>query len=181
MDTKQCSKCKETKPLTSDHFYKQKNSPSGFGGYCKPCSKVVNKNWRDTKGKTVFDKLEHSKTHRVCRDCLIAYPNKDMGYRHKKGWRWRSYCSSCGSARTREYNLKRIYGISSDDYESMLEAQNGVCWICQKSEDVKLSVDHDHDTGKVRGLLCNRCNRGIGNFDDEPELLQRAVYYLTKK
>lgn len=84
-------------------------------------------------------------------------------------------------ARRREYFLQRNYGISSITYAKMLEEQNGLCAICQ-GECVRqtLSVDHNHDTGKVRGLLCDRCNRGLGYFKDDPQLIEAAINYLKE-
>ena len=75
----------------------------------------------------------------------------------------------------REYNLKRKYNITDTQYNELLVRQNDSCAVCLKSETSKdksqnikpLSVDHDHITGKVRGLLCNNCNRGLGNFNDD--------------
>lgn len=87
-------------------------------------------------------------------------------------------------ARHAEYNrrnqLKRRFGITSDEYDSMLESQGGVCAICGEADPTgrRLAVDHNHETGEVRGLLCIRCNRGIGNFKDSPALLQAAAEYL---
>jgi hypothetical protein len=72
--------------------------------------------------------------------------------------------------------LKR-YGITSKDFETMLEKQNGACAVCKKKK--KLCVDHDHETGKVRGLLCRACNTAIGNLGDSHEGLLNAAQYLT--
>lgn len=87
----------------------------------------------------------------------------------------------------RHYGLKRYYGISVEDYAAMLNAQDGVCAICARPETniangkiLPLSVDHDHGTGDVRGLLCNGCNRGIGFFKDNRETLLSAIKYLDK-
>lgn len=73
------------------------------------------------------------------------------------------------------------------DYEFMLKSQNGVCAICGQSETKKtgnkidlLSVDHQHTTSKIRGLLCSKCNVGLGNFRDDPKLLRKATEYLEK-
>ena len=81
-----------------------------------------------------------------------------------------------------ENYLKRTYNIDLNKYNSLFEEQSGVCAIC-KQECVsgrKLAVDHNHDTGEVRGLLCCRCNRGIGNLDDSLDKLKSAVLYLEK-
>ena len=79
--------------------------------------------------------------------------------------------------------IKRNYNISLNDYNNLLENQKEVCAICGNKETRKtqkrLSVDHDHITGKVRGLLCYNCNLGLGHFKDNPELLKKASSYLV--
>jgi hypothetical protein len=76
----------------------------------------------------------------------------------------------------------RLYGIDVADYERMLQEQNGGCYICGKKPTGKraLDIDHDHETGKVRGLLCSNHNRGIGLLDDDISLLARAIQYLAR-
>jgi hypothetical protein len=82
----------------------------------------------------------------------------------------------------RGYALKSRYGISAETYDEMLERQGGVCAICR--EECKtgkaLAVDHNAETGKVRGLLCRACNGGIGSMGDSVENLQRAIGYLRE-
>lgn len=131
---------------------------------------------------------EHRRTApRRCRRCgtgddLIP-PEKGSG----------NVCRGCAHARTREwaelnpeaYELRRRehqlrrYGITPAEYDRLLEEQAGRCRVCAAEPDGVLDVDHDHDTGAVRGLLCRRCNRGIGLWKDDPELLRRAADYLT--
>jgi len=80
-------------------------------------------------------------------------------------------------------NLKE-FGLTIEDYDQMLLKQNGVCKICGKkcSSGRRLAVDHCHTTGKVRGLLCGRCNQGIGHFqDDSGRLLIAAAYLQNSK
>lgn len=83
------------------------------------------------------------------------------------------------------WGLQKNFGLTIDDYNQILKKQNGVCAICfKKSEKAKgrwgkLYVDHCHKTGKIRGLLCNRCNLGLGHFEDSPELLFSATNYLS--
>ena len=75
--------------------------------------------------------------------------------------------------------LRRNYGIGLDSYERLLKMQDGKCAICGDIEDGRaLAVDHDHVTGKVRGLLCANCNNGLGRFKDDAERLKAAVRYL---
>jgi hypothetical protein len=77
----------------------------------------------------------------------------------------------------------RMYGISLDDYRIMLAEQQHGCGICgrhQSEFDQALHVDHNHTSGKVRGLLCSDCNVGIGIFKDDAAILTQAAKYLTK-
>lgn len=89
--------------------------------------------------------------------------------------------------RVRESALRRNYGITIADYDRMYAEQGGVCAICKQPERLvrrgvlqELSIDHCHDTGKVRGLLCHDCNTGIGKLGDSPERLQVAIDYLAR-
>ncbi|MCX6399230.1 MAG: endonuclease VII domain-containing protein [Propionibacteriales bacterium] len=79
------------------------------------------------------------------------------------------------------------YGITIAQYESMVEAQGNRCGICEREPDPngrfatsRLHIDHSHKTGKVRALLCNRCNAGLGKFIDDPVLLVAAAAYLLQ-
>ena len=88
----------------------------------------------------------------------------------------------------REKILKESFNMSYQDYLDKLAEQNNLCAICKKEEVVldrmgdvrRLSVDHDHTTGEVRGLLCCHCNLGIGNFKDNIQFLKDAIDYLEK-
>lgn len=87
--------------------------------------------------------------------------------------------------RYREHDKLKKFGITVEDYDKMLERQNGVCAICKRSPHVvlngaikRLAVDHDHITGRVRGLLCDHCNRGMGLLRDSIETLEGAAEYL---
>lgn len=90
--------------------------------------------------------------------------------------------------RYKGYDLKRFFGITLDEYNVLLENQGNVCAICRNPETItnkqgtlwNLAVDHSHLTGKVRGLLCSRCNQGIGNFRENPDFLLAAIAYLKK-
>ncbi len=78
--------------------------------------------------------------------------------------------------------LQKKYGITLDDYDRMLKEQGDGCAICGRkpSNTRRLDVDHDHKTGKVRGLLCHRDNRGLAWFSDNPTTLRAAADYLSK-
>ena len=83
----------------------------------------------------------------------------------------------------KHYELKRKFGMSREDYERMSAEQGGVCAICKKPEaslSGVLAVDHDHRTFKIRSLLCSHCNKGLGNFRDDVDLMLAAASYLEK-
>lgn len=107
------------------------------------------------------------------------------------------FCRECDAKRNKEYALKyaekrrnqrllKKYGINSTEYDTMLQRQNGKCAICKKTNTIKaingkselLVVDHCHVTKRVRGLLCSKCNSGIGFLKDNVFAVQRAAEYL---
>ena len=120
---------------------------------------------------------------------------------------WQKYCSgACNQLAyrgrcTKEYNneiskryrnstkgrdtyYRKKYGIGIEDYNRMFAEQEGCCAICgkhQTEEEKRLSVDHCHETGAVRGLLCRKCNTGLGVFRDDPALLTIAIAYLQQE
>ncbi len=141
---------------------------------------------------------------RICVKCGEA-KNADEFYsarRKKDNYQLRSTpeCKTCSLKNRREHyaeNRDRIlanhrfrsYGLSKEDYNEMLDNQGGTCAICKREEwsrasvtnKVKaLAVDHCHDTGNVRGLLCRACNLGIGYFEDNIESLDEAIKYLEQ-
>lgn len=81
----------------------------------------------------------------------------------------------------RERKLLERYNLTMEEFDQRMIDQNGVCAICHESRDSVLDVDHNHTTGKVRGLLCRSCNRGLGIFRDCPERLENAAKYLRKE
>lgn len=85
-------------------------------------------------------------------------------------------CPKYGASKTRARHMRRKYGLTESTHDSMLAEQGGVCAICKApSPD---SVDHCHGTGRVRGILCRRCNAGLGYFRDQPALMRKAARYL---
>ena len=103
----------------------------------------------------------------------------------RKKWKNKNPERSHQSQRGR--NLKHKYGITLDEYKTMLDNQHGCCAICKVKENnalfganrtLNFAVDHCHTTGKVRGLLCNQCNRGLGMFKDDIKILVKALEYL---
>lgn len=132
-----------------------------------------------------------------CRKCDETKPLEAF-HRHAntKGGR-RHECATCtqeyhremrkkhGRNFYRKYALKRHYKMTLQDYEGLLALQDGRCAICNTSDPQgpwgTFTVDHDHKTGEVRGLLCQLCNQGLGDFKDNVEFLASAIRYLTKR
>ena len=93
----------------------------------------------------------------------------------------RQAVSGVDPERKRDTRLRKQFGIGAAEYDQLLTEQNGGCAICGarfSHGEVRLAVDHCHDTGKVRGLLCSNCNQGLGKFGDDPDRLDRAGMYL---
>lgn len=113
----------------------------------------------------------------TCKDCSAA---------RARGWY--AVHTEQGLTNRRRLQLKQDYGLTPEEYDELLAAQGGVCAICRQPETttdprsqrpyVRLPVDHCHETGRVRGLLCHRCNRAIGLLRDDVDLLRAAIAYL---
>ncbi len=110
----------------------------------------------------------------------------------RAGRKWRKWAKGCHlrkhgfDAKEAKINerLLRVYGITRAAYEQLLSNQGGSCAICgirsPGKDRTMWCVDHDHDTGDVRGLLCGQCNAGIGNLRDDPIIIERAAQYVRK-
>lgn len=128
------------------------------------------------------DKKRANGCHTYCIDCAKAKAKQDYQerggatYSREQARKWRA----ANPRENKSLKLKHAFGITIEDYERILDSQNGVCAICisvPKPEQY-LCVDHDHATGEVRGLLCHSCNKGIGFFEDIPLRLIAAARYL---
>lgn len=153
MDVKKCRHCNQEKPISE--FSRQKKNKDGFGTKCKPCCKVLSQVYYH-KNK------EHLKAK------AKAYMKANGGILNKK-----------------DIDLRHRHGISLDEYNALLELQEGKCAICGGNDYgaaryKHFTVDHNHVTGKIRGLLCGNCNTGLGQFKDNKEHLYKAIAYLEK-
>lgn len=124
------------------------------------------------------------------KNCKICGKTKTIDKYEK----YRHQCKSCRNIKRktfgtrsgvglRVYRLKHQYNLSLDNYNEMLKTQNGVCAICKGNDNGPwgtLSVDHCHSTGNVRGLLCAKCNKGLGQFNDDTKLFNLAIEYIEK-
>ena len=147
-----CTRCEAEKPLAD--FHRDRSASYGRKPHCKECAKQLNaEQWCKHREKRAATKRKY----RVERGPQI-------------------------SARHRAYKIERQYGLTKEQVDAMRESQNGKCAICSdalvQAKKGGLAIDHCHATGKVRGLLCHRCNTGLGLFRDRPELLIRAAEYV---
>lgn len=160
--TKICSKCKKEK--SREDFYKRSDRKDGRRSRCKVCCKNRVLNYQTSKKGKAVRRL-HRKTEKA--------KNTRAKY-HKK------YKTTDAYKRTCRKNRLRVYGITIKQYEEMLKRQGGCCAICGgiNENGRRLAVDHDHETGKNRGLLCDKCNLAIGLFGDIARLAS-AIKYLS--
>jgi hypothetical protein len=136
---------------------------------------------------------------KICSKCGESKPIDNFRLQAKNGknknYR-RTYCLPCDREYERvnrrdyrkNWQLKNHYGITLEQYKEMLKEQNGLCAICGNPETDKigetlstLAVDHDHETGRVRGLLCKKCNTAIGLFFENIDTIKKAIKYLKRK
>lgn len=185
---KLCTSCHEAKP--SHDFWKDRSRKDGLQVVCKDCTlaykrrrnRIVPLSARKDQNRRTYarrtliaSKYSKSRKHLLrekSRKSSLAYY-----YRHKERIQKRRKSKGYREARLR-WILKNVYGLSVEQYQTMVSAQSSRCAIC-RSKLKRLDVDHDHRSKTVRGLLCNRCNRGIGYFNDSPMLLIKAAKYLS--
>lgn len=112
-----------------------------------------------------------------CKECDLLFKPQAPSQLYCSG-----ECSSKGF--TRKY-LRKAYNITYEEYMDMYNLYGGTCHICRqegfkidKNQKLNLAVDHCHSTGKVRGMLCHNCNRGLGLFQDNPDYLSAAMHYI---
>lgn len=148
---KVCRLCGESKSLTD--FGSRPANRDGRDGTCLACAAARRR----------ADRAAHPERHR----------ENDRRYyaRNKR--------------KVQDYNLKKLYGLTIEQYEAMLVEQGGVCALCRKppsgrANGGRLHVDHDHETGRVRRLLCYHCNNALGHFRDDPDLMRRAADYIEE-
>ena len=121
--------------------------------------------------------------------CYMCQQWLPLGQYYKDKTKWDDLCCGCCSCmgeyrethknEKRELHLKHDFGLSLEDYSRVFTSQGGVCAICGSSPNgMALAVDHNHETGEVRGLLCSNCNVAIGLMKDDPGLLQKAIDYV---
>lgn len=122
--------------------------------------------------------------NKVCKDCVTEGITAKREAKHP-GPRCTTHHRAFKKAQKKnnhERRVAKVYGLEPGDYDRMYAEQGGVCAICQRARGVvkRLAVDHDHDTGLVRGLLCGPCNQLVGYFRNSPDTFRRAADYLDR-
>ena len=125
--------------------------------------------------------MRGSTEYKLCRGCAEWHPLAKSFYRSKRERDgFQPKCKTCSREAIRCAELKRLYGISREQYLDMMLAQGGVCVVCQEAcaRGGELSVDHNHETGEVRALLCRACNSALGLLREDPERMIAMIDYL---
>jgi hypothetical protein len=164
-----CISCKKLKKSSS--FGKDKYTKSGLSPSCKDCNKKSCKKWNEKNKEKIHEYSinYYKKTKEKMKESTHVYYKENR----KKIIKY-----------SQKYNLQKVYNLTEKEYEQMFIIQDFKCSICGREQDLKwkrrLAIDHDHLTGKIRGLLCHHCNMGLGQFFDDPFLLRKALKYLLK-
>jgi len=164
MTTRTCYTCKLEKPL--DEFVKRKEKPLGRGYQCTLCNRMSMRDWR-----------KKNPTKHIAQVTDWRKRNPDKTNMYAANWRRKN------PIRNADNQIKHCYGLPPGTYERMLEEQQGRCAICKSDTPGRCGrfhVDHCHDQGHVRGLLCNSCNVGIGHFFHRTDFLEAAIAYLNR-
>ncbi|MGQ5576771.1 endonuclease VII domain-containing protein [Streptomyces sp. ECR3.8] len=136
----------------------------------------------ETKSRTEFYKAREGKYGPLVKSTCKACDSE-------RARKWFADNSERSNENRRRWNLQNTYGISVAEYNALLREQGGVCAICGRDEpnahgrtgkQFRLAVDHCHESGAVRGLLCQKCNRAIGLLGDDPVLMRKAIGYLLR-
>jgi hypothetical protein len=185
---KECRDCGIEKPFSE--FPEQSRRADGRGSYCRPCmllrSQQSYRRRQAAKGLEVRERISAPGEKR-CPDCGEVKVLADFPRSKNAATGLGGYCKPCHNARgkesrqrlygsSRHYHLTRRYGISAAEVDAMVEAQGGLCLVCQ--ERPAEHVDHDHLSGAVRGVLCFSCNGGLGQFRDRVDIMRKAIDYL---
>ncbi|MFE7805584.1 endonuclease VII domain-containing protein [Streptomyces sp. NPDC057430] len=127
-------------------------------------------------GRAVRVKVPVPQGHKRCPDCEEIKPHSEWERNRTSSDGWSSYCRDCRAERNRISYFRRKYGLSPTELDAMIKEQVGVCCICLAAP--AEHVDHCHETGRVRGVLCFSCNAALGQFKDRPDAMRRAAAYV---
>jgi hypothetical protein len=176
--TKWCRGCSRDVPLSG--FALDRNRGDGLQARCRECvaayGAVHYRRRQEARGKVVKEKVDVPGGHKLCRQCGEVKPHAEWHKNASASDGLSTRCKACRAIQGRAGHLKRSYGITEAQRDEMIAAQSGVCVICQSAP--AEHVDHDHQTGKVRGVLCFSCNAALGQFKDRPDVIRRAAAYV---
>lgn len=158
-----CTKCGSIKPATTEHFNRHKN---GLRPECRDCQKAYGRAYKAANRDAINAKAAR---YREANRAALSEKQREYYGRNREAL----------LAYHRAAALKHEYGLSSEQYMAIFDAQGGVCRLCGSGPGTKsLRVDHCHSTGLVRGLLCAACNSALGVLGDNELGLMRAMEYL---
>jgi hypothetical protein len=207
VNSRECTKCTVTKPLSE--FSRAPRGRYGVKATCKACDAarfraqyvpaVVDEAAKEERY------TKHKSDTKTCTQCGVE-KSTDLFSKTRDGKYgpvFRADCKACQASRALEWfrnnrersiatarrtHLRKAYGITVEEYDGLLEKQDHRCGICGEPEStaragktMSLAVDHCHGSGRVRGLLCNNCNRAVGLLKDDAELLRKAIVYLESR
>ncbi|MEU6313830.1 endonuclease VII domain-containing protein [Streptomyces sp. NPDC047014] len=176
--TKWCRGCARDIPLSG--FASDRNRSDGLQPRCRECVAAYSaeryRRRQAAKGRVVREHVDVSAGHKLCRLCGEVKPHSEWHKNASASDGLSTRCKACRAVLARAGHLKRSYGITEAERESMIVAQGGVCAICRTAPPEH--VDHDHQTGKVRGVLCFSGNAALGQFKDRPDVIRRAAAYV---
>ncbi|MFJ4787907.1 endonuclease VII domain-containing protein [Streptomyces sp. NPDC088794] len=150
--------------------------PDGLQAYCRECSAEYYRQRQEAKGKKVREKVPVPSGHKRCPQCEAVKPHADWERNRSSADGWSSYCRECRAERNRISYFKRKYGLAPAELDALIADQLGICCICLAAP--AEHVDHCHQTGRVRGVLCFSCNAALGQFKDRPDAIRRAAAYV---
>lgn len=177
-NAKECGRCGRELPL--DAFARDRNRRDGLQAYCRECvaeySAAHYRRRREAMGKAVREAVDVPAGHKLCRTCGEIKPHSDWHRNSTASDGLATRCKACRAVQGRQGHLKRHYGLTETERDELVASQGGVCCICLAA--VPAHVDHCHETGRVRGVLCFSCNAALGQFKDQPEVIRRAAAYV---
>ncbi|WP_030783188.1 endonuclease VII domain-containing protein [Streptomyces sp. NRRL S-920] len=171
---KKCSTCQQTLPAGA--FAANRSRPDGLQTSCRECAAEYYKRRQEARGKSVREKVAVPEGHKLCRTCDEIKPHAEWHRNATASDGLSTRCKACRAIQGREGHLKRQYGMTEAERDEMIASQKGLCVICLSAP--AAHVDHCHETGKVRGVLCFNCNSAIGKLGDDPDTVRRAAAYL---
>ena len=171
---KRCTRC--CRRLPADAFASNRSTRDGKQTYCRACCADYYRQRQLAKGHLVRVRKAAPEGSKYCPGCTEVKPHSEWNRNRASRDGWASYCRPCLARRGRESYFRRKYGLSEAEIEQRLEDQAGRCPICLAEPAVH--VDHDHETGVVRGLVCFQCNAALGQLRNSPFVIRRAAAYL---